>query len=98
MPRYASLLLVLAMLGWTGRAEAVRRALVIGQNVGLGPDAPLRFTEDDAAAVAATLEEVGAAAHADVTRIIGAPLSSVRGALRQIATQSGPGDELFFFF
>jgi hypothetical protein len=98
MSRFAPLLFALVLLGWTARAEAARRALVVGQNVGLGPEAPLRFAEDDAAAVAATLEEVGAVAHGDITLMTGAHVSAVRSAVRKIGARSGPDDELFVFF
>ncbi len=86
------------LLTWSGRAEAMRRALVIGENAGLAPDAPLRFAEDDASAVAATLEAVGAVSHEEVTLLSGISLAEVRAAVRGLAGRSQADDELIVFF
>jgi hypothetical protein len=90
--------LLLVALTWSGRAEATRRALVIGENVGLGPDAPLRFAEDDARSVAATLEEVAGVRHEEMTLLTGASLGVVRASVRKLAARSQAGDELIVFF
>ncbi len=96
--RKLALAVLLVLLTWSGRANATRRALVIGENTGLPPEAPLRFAEDDAAAVAATLEAVGAVSHDQVTLVTGGTLSEVRAGLRGIAARSQPDDELVVFF
>lgn len=96
-----TLLVALALLvaiTWSDRAEAARRALVIGENVGLAVDAPLRFAEEDARGVASTLEAVGAVRREDVTLLTGASLAEVHAALHQLAARSQPDDELIVFF
>jgi hypothetical protein len=100
MRRLAALTFVFALVfvTWTTRAEATRRALVIGQNVGLGPDAPLRFAEDDATAVGGAFAASGAVAHDDLVVLTGTDLDQMRAALRSIAARSAPDDELLFFF
>jgi hypothetical protein len=92
------LLFALIALTWSGRAEATRRALVVGENLGLGPDAPLRFAEDDATAVATALTDVQAVRRQDMTLLTGTDLDGVRAALRQVAAESQPDDELIFFY
>jgi hypothetical protein len=94
-----ALLLLLAFLASAGAARAgTRRALVVGANTGVGPDAPLRFAEDDASLMAATLQEVGAVGPGDVTLLTGTDLAAVRAAVRSLAARSQPDDELYFFF
>jgi len=97
MPKLA-IVVALLLLTWSGRAEATRRALVIGENLGLSPDVPLRFAEDDATALAATLEAVGAVPREEVALLTGVDLARVRASLRGLASRSQPGDELIFFF
>jgi hypothetical protein len=93
-----ALLLALIVLTWSGRAEATRRALIIGENLGIGPDAPLRFAEDDATAVAGALADVQAVRREDMTLLAGADVEGVRAALRQLALDSTPSDELVLFY
>src|ERR1700722_14798416 len=90
--------LLLVALTWSGRAEATRRALVIGENVGLGPDAPPRSGEDAAGAAPATLEGVPGVRHEEMTLLTGASLGVVRASVRKLAARSQAGDELIVFF
>jgi hypothetical protein len=93
-----TLAIALLVLGWSGRAEAARRALVIGENAGLGPDAPLRFAENDASSVAAALEEMGVVSREDVTLLAGVDLGEVRAAVRALSARSSADDEIVFFY
>ncbi len=96
------LLLFASLLLASGQAHAVRRvALLVGANVGLPEDTPLRYASADARRVAATLREVGQFSSSDLFLLDQAPTpDQVLGQLasvRQLLEQSS-GQTLFVFY
>jgi len=71
------------------RAETRRLAVVVGNNVGTGRRAPLRYAENDAAKIAAVLRDLGGVHGPDVFLLQGAPLSRLRGVLGEVSARVG---------
>ena len=70
-----------------GAERATRLALVIGANLGVAPDGPLRFAESDAARFGAVLRELGRHQARDVRILLGPSPESVVRALRGAASR-----------
>ena len=62
-------------------AEVERYAVVVGNNLGQGPDLPLRYAEMDAARVASVLQEVGGVRPENTVLLQGKDADTVRRAL-----------------
>lgn len=63
------------------RAEVERFAVVVGNDLGLPPDAPLRYAETDAARVASALQEVGGVRPENLVLLRGQDAGTVRRTL-----------------
>ncbi|MBN1607031.1 MAG: caspase family protein [Polyangiaceae bacterium] len=89
-----------SVLGLTLRADAsgLTRALVIGSNLGLAEDPPLRFAEADATELARTLVQVGAVAQARLRLLRGPGLADAERAMSDLARDAGPTDLVLVFF
>ncbi len=62
-------------------ADVERYAVVVGNNLGQGPDLPLRYAEMDAARVASVLQEVGGVRPENTVLLQGKDADTVRRAL-----------------
>ncbi len=71
----------LLLLAAPARAEVERFAVVVGNNLGSGEDAPLRYAESDAARVATVLREVGDVRPANLVLLRGEDADTVRRTL-----------------
>jgi Caspase domain len=89
--------LVVIGLGGAARGNP-RLALVIGNNLGLDADPPLRYAESDAVEMARALVETGVVKQGAVYRLLGANASAAARAFETIAERAGSdGDVLLFF-
>jgi hypothetical protein len=71
--------------------ETLRIALLIANNEGAGGRPPLRYAEDDAAALAKVLGELGGFRSDDVHLVAGKPLAQIRATLEGIRTRIAAG-------
>jgi hypothetical protein len=75
-----------------------RVALVIGNNLGLDADPPLRYAESDAVELARALVETGSVEQGAVYRLLGANAAGAARAFESVAARAGAqGDVLLFF-
>ncbi len=78
-----------------------RWALVVGENHGLSDEDVLRYAEDDAKVVLATLEEVGGVPKDHAVELLGADAAKLRAAFQalseRLAREAGPNDLLFVY-
>ena len=89
-----SVLAGLLVASGTASAGTERIAVVVGNNVGLGVQPPLRYAESDAAKIAQVLIELGGVASDNLTLLRGESLAQVRHALdalvaRVVALRAG---------
>jgi len=87
-----------AGLSW---AKTQRLALVVGNNIGLGNDEPLRYAEKEASAFATTLLEIGGVRPHDVYQLLGKRAEDVWRTLDEISRRAGEinrQDAVFFIF
>jgi hypothetical protein len=94
------LLLLSVSLPATARVQ--RFALLVGNDVGHAPDAPLRYAESDAAKVAQVLRDLGGFEPADMVVLRGENASTVRSSLISLndrirAVQALPGQQALLF-
>jgi hypothetical protein len=84
-----------------GEGGPRRFALAVGNNRGLGADAPLRYAERDAVSVLGVLREVGGLRREDSLLVLGTDADAVRDGLarfeRHLKAQARPGDQLFVY-
>jgi Caspase domain len=109
-PRPGSLPLLVALAALGGRPASAdsgvaRFAVVIGNDLGAGDEAPLRYAEADASKVAGVLQDVGGFAPENVTLVRGRDAQSVLRALiavndriRTGAARSGSDTLLLVFY
>ena len=107
MPR---LLLILAgctllAAGSAARADSVRLAIVVGNNIGHGSRPPLHFAEDDAAKFARVLTELGGVSPSDLYLLQGKNREALEETFDRVAQRIGalhgaPGHRatLIFYF
>jgi len=72
---------LLLLLPAAASAEVERFALVVGNDLGQGPDLPLRYAETDAARVVSVLQEVGGVRPENTVLLQGKDADTVRRAL-----------------
>ena len=97
----AASLAAASTIGGAVRAAEPRWALMIGNDVGLAGDAPLRFAERDAERIDTTLRALGGFAPDQVVRILGADAAAVKATLATIEiaiAASGEKDALLFVY
>lgn len=76
-----ALLAALALAPAAARAQVERFAVVVGNDLGQPPDAPLRYAETDAARVASALQEVGGVRPENLVLLRGQDAGTVRRTL-----------------
>ncbi|NMO21880.1 caspase family protein [Pyxidicoccus fallax] len=78
-----------------------RFALAVGNNRGMGADAPLRYAERDAVSVLGVLREAGGLRREDSLQVLGTDADAVRDGLarfeRHLQAHARPGDQLFVY-
>jgi hypothetical protein len=79
--RQALTAIAIALLPAAAAAQVERFAVVVGNDVGLASDAPLRYAETDAARVAEVLEEVGGVRPENLVLLRGQDASAFRRTL-----------------
>jgi Caspase domain len=89
--------MVFCGLGAAARGNP-RLALVIGNNLGLDADPPLRYAESDAVEMSRALVETGVVKQGAVYRLLGGNAAAAARAFETIAERAGSdGDVLLFF-
>jgi len=79
--RQALIALVAALLPFAAAAQVEKFAMVVGNDVGQPPDVALRYSETDAARMAAVLQEVGGVRPENLVLLRGQDAATVRRAL-----------------
>jgi hypothetical protein len=97
-------LLPLLWLGLSAQAAERRYAVVVGSNVGVGPEQPLRFAESDAQRIAEVLRSLGGVRSEDLVLLQGSDADELRLALQRVSarvareTQAGDASLVFVYF
>jgi hypothetical protein len=97
--RHLTLALLLLV---SGSAHAARYAILVGNNLGRGMDAPLRFAESDAQKLSRVLVELGGFEAARTQILFSPTADKVEGAFRAVAgeierTHDGSAFVLFYY-
>ncbi len=99
--REALIAAALALAPALAAAQVERFAVVVGNDLGQPPDAPLRWAESDAARVAAVLQEVGGVRPENLVLLRGRDADVVRRALIAVnerVRSAGHGAVLFVYY
>ena len=81
---------LLLLLPAAASAEVERFALVVGNDLGQGPDLPLRYAETDAARVVSVLQEVGGVRPENTVLLQGKDADTVRRCAAGSPGRSSP--------
>lgn len=82
------------------QAHAMRAALVVGNNTGVGNDEGLRYAESDAESIALLLSNLAGFERHNVALVKGGGRAAFMQALADVSARlrSAPGEHLFFFY